>query len=427
MNTNKHLTLDERNFIEQELAKNTSFKQIAALLGKDPTTISKEVKKHRIRKEGQSIHVNFNHCAKKYNCHRHNLCNPRCSKECRHCSYCNKVCTDFVDGTCFRLNHAPYVCNGCTEKFTCKLTKYYYRALPSFNQYKTLLSESRQGINMTELELSNLDKVVSPLIKRGHSISHIHKTNDLPCCRATLYNYVSKNCFSARNIDLPRKVRMKKRKQRNTEIKDSFARTNRSYADFQKYIELRPDLPIAEMDTVEGTKGGRVLLTLLFRTSKLMLAFIMYEKTQAEVLRIFNMLEHELGTDLFEKTFPIILTDNGTEFGNPLSLEFNNEGIGRTRIFYCNPRASYQKGMIEKNHEFIRYVLPKGSSFDILLQTDIDLMINHINSFARESLNWFAPIDVAKFTLDKNVLKKLNLKKISPNEIQLNTKLLKKN
>ncbi len=427
MNTNKHLTLDERNFIEQELAKNTSFKQIAALLGKDPTTISKEVKKHRIRKEGQALHVNFNHCAKKYNCHRHNLCNPRCSKECRHCSYCNKVCTDFVDGTCFRLNHAPYVCNGCTEKFTCKLTKYYYRALPSFNQYKTVLSESRQGINMTELELSNLDRIVSPLIKRGHSISHIHKTNDLTCCRATLYNYVSKNCFSARNIDLPRKVRMKKRKQRNIEAKDTFARTNRSYEDFQKYIELHPDLPIVEMDTVEGTKGGRVLLTLLFRTSKLMLAFIMYEKTQAEVLRIFNMLEHELGSNLFEKTFPIILTDNGSEFGNPLSLEFNTEGIGRTRIFYCNPRASYQKGMIEKNHEFIRYVLPKGTSFDNLIQPDIDLMINHINSFARESLNWFAPIDVAKFTLDKMVLKKLNLKKISPNEIQLNTKLLKKN
>lgn len=427
MSTNKHLSLDERNFIEQELAKNTSFKQIADLLGKDPTTISKEVRKHRIRKDGQSIHVNFNHCAKKYNCHRHNLCNPRCSKECRHCSFCNKVCSDFVDGTCFRLNHAPYVCNGCTEKFTCKLTKYYYRALPSFNQYKTVLSEARQGINMTELELSNLDKVVSPLIKRGHSISHIHKTNDLPCCRATLYNYVSKNCFSARNIDLPRKVRMKKRKQRNIEAKDTFARTNRTYEDFQKYIELHPDLPIVEMDTVEGIKGGRVLLTLLFRQSRLMLAFILYEKTQAEVLRIFNMLEYDLGCDLFEKTFPIILTDNGTEFGNPLSLEFNNEGISRTKIFYCNPRASYQKGMIEKNHEFIRYVLPKGTSFDNLLQTDIDLMINHINSFARESLNWFAPIDVAKFTLDKNVLKKLNLKKVPANEIQLKPHLLKKN
>ncbi len=424
---NSHLTLDERNFIEHELMKNTSFKDIASNLEKDPSTISREVRKHRIRKEGQSIHVNFNHCAKKYNCHRHNLCNLHCTKECRHCNHCNDVCSDFVDGTCFRLNHAPYVCNGCTEKFTCKLTKYYYRALPSFNKYKTILSESRQGANLTELELSNLDKVISPLIKQGQSISHIYKTNDISCSRATLYKYVSNNYFSARNIDLPRKVKMKKRKQKRTEPKDTYARTNRTYEDFQKYIELHPDLPIVEMDTVEGIKGGRVLLTLLFRNSRLMLAFIMYEKTQKEVLRIFNMLEYEFGNELFEKTFPIILTDNGSEFGDPLSLEFNNEGIARTRIFYCNPRASYQKGMIEKNHEFIRYVLPKGTSFDNLLQTDIDLMINHINSLSRESLKWFAPIDMAKFTIDKKVLKKLNLKKIQPNEIQLTPKLLKKN
>ena len=419
MNENKHLTLDERNFIEQELAKNTSFREIARCLSKNPTTISREVKKHRIRKEGQAIHVNFNHCAKKYNCHRHNLCNPRCTKECRHCNNCNEVCSDFVDGTCFRLNHAPYVCNGCTEKFGCKLTKYYYRALPSFNKYKTILSESRQGINLTELELSNLDRIVSPLIKKGQSISHIYKTHDIPCSRTTLYRYLSNNCFSVGPIDLPRKVRMKKRKQRNIEPKDTQARTNRTYEDFQKYIELHPELPIVE--------GGKVLLTFLFRSSRLMLAFILYEKTQKEVLRIFNMLELELGTELFEKTFPIILTDNGSEFGNPLSLEFNNEGIGRTRIFYCNSRASYQKGMIEKNHEFIRYVLPKGTSFNGLLQTDIDLMINHINSLGRASLNWFAPIDVAKFTMDKEVIKKLNLKKVPANEIQLNKKLLKKN
>lgn len=166
MSENKHLTLDERNFIEQELAKNTRFREIAKQLCKDPTTISKEVKKHRIRKEGQSIHINFNHCAKRYNCHRHNLCNSTCTKECRHCNHCNNVCSDFVDGTCFRLIHAPYVCNGCSQRFSCKLTKFYYRALPSFNAYKTILSEARQGINLTELELSNLDRIVSPLIKR---------------------------------------------------------------------------------------------------------------------------------------------------------------------------------------------------------------------------------------------------------------------
>ena len=427
MNKNKHLTLDERNFIEQELAKNTSFREIANYLEKDSTTISKEVRKHRIRKEGQSIHVNFNHCAKKYNCHRKNLCNPHCGKECRHCNYCNKVCSDFVEGTCFRLNHAPYVCNGCTQKFGCRLTKYYYRALPSYNKYRTVLSEARQGINLTEMELANLDRIISPLIKKGQSISHIHKTNDVPITRATLYNYISKNCFSASSIDLPRKVRMKKRKQRRAEPKDTQARANRTYEDFQKYISEHPEQPIVEMDTVEGIKGEKVLLTLLFRNSRLMLSYIMHEKTQAEVLRIFNMLEYELGSELFEKTFLIILTDNGTEFGNPLSLEFNGEGIGRTRIFYCNPRASYQKGMLEKNHEFIRYVLPKGTSFDNLVQMDIDKMINHINSVTRESLNWFTPIEVAKFTLDKKVIKKLNLKKVDANEIQLTKKLLKKN
>lgn len=427
MSDNKHLTLDERNIIEQELAKNTNFKEIAKLLSKDPTTISKEVKKHRIRKEGQAIHVNFNHCAKRYHCHRKNLCNPRCTKECRHCNNCNDVCSDFVEGTCFRLTHAPYVCNGCTEKFGCKLTKYYYRALPSFNRYRQVLSESRQGINMTELELANLDKIVSPLVKKGQSISHIYKTHDISCTRATLYRYLSNNCFSVGPIDLPRKVRMKKRKQKKGEPKNTLARTNRTYEDFQKYIELHPDLPIVEMDTVEGTKGGRVLLTLLFRSSKLMLAYIMYEKTQAEVLRTFNMIEKDLGNELFEKTFPIILTDNGTEFGNPLSLEFNPEGLGRTRIFYCNPRASYQKGMIEKNHEFIRYVLPKGTSFDNLLQTDINLMINHINSLGRESLNWSSPYDVAKVLMGKETLKKLNLVKIPTDEIQLNKHLLKKN
>ncbi len=427
MSENMHLTLDERNYIEQELMKNTSFKEIAHYLGKDPSTISKEVKKHRIKKEGQSIHVGFNHCARRYNCDRKNICSTRCKKECRQCKDCNSVCPDFEDGICLRLKRAPFVCNGCSNRFNCRNTKYYYRALPSFNKYKDILSESRQGINMTELELSNLDKLISPLIKQGQSISHIYQTHDIPCSRSTLYRYLSKNCFSVGPIDLPRKVRMKKRKERRTNPKDTKARTNRTYEDFQKYIELHPDLPIVEMDTVEGAKGGKVLLTLLFRSSRLMLAFILFEKTQKEVLRVFNILEHELGNELFEKTFPIILTDNGTEFSNPLSLEFNEDGIGRTRIFYCNPRASYQKGMIEKNHEFIRYVLPKGTSFDNLLQTDIDLMINHINSLGRNSLNWFAPIDVAKFTLDKEVLKKLNLKKIQPNEIQLNTKLLKKN
>ena len=423
---NKHLTLDERNLIEQELSKNTSFREIAKYIGKDPTTISKEIKKHRIRQEGRAVHIDFNHCAKKYNCTKKKLCNPSCNKLCKSCTYCNKVCPDFEEGICLRLKRAPFVCNGCSEKYSCKLTKYYYRALSSYKLYKNTLSETRKGINMTELELADMDKIISPLVKNGQSLSHICKTHDFSCNRSTLYNYMSKNCFSVGNIDLPRKVRLKKRKEKRKPTKDTAARENRTYEDFQKFLEQHPEHNVVEMDTVEGTKGGPVLLTMLFRNSRLMLAFILNDKTQKEVLRVFNMLEQKLGNDLFEKIFPVILTDNGTEFSNPLSLEFNTEGIGRTRIFYCNPHASYQKGMIEKNHEFIRYVLPKGTSFQGLTQDDVNLIINHINSLGRESLNWASPYDLGKIFLGSGTLKKLNLAKVPPDEIQLTKHLLKK-
>lgn len=226
---------------------------------------------------------------------------------------------------------------------------------------------------------------------------------------------------------MPRRVRYSKKKTKKTSPKNTAIRKGRTYDDFEKYIQENPDISIVEMDTVEGKKGGKVLLTMLFRNSKLMLAFLLNDKTSNSVLKIFNWLESILGNDLFEKTFPIILTDNGSEFSNPLSLEFNDEGIERTRIFFCNPCASYQKGAIEKNHEFIRYIIPKGTSMDNLSQQDVNLMINHINSLTRPSLNNATPYDLAQILLDKEVLKKLNLKKVPANEIQLNTKLLKKN
>lgn len=155
-----------------------------------------------------------------------------------------------------------------------------------------------------------------------------------------------------------------------------------------------------------------------------MLAFIINNKCSDSVVDIFNKLESLLGNDLFERTFPLILTDNGSEFSNPLQMEFNSEGIGRTRIFYCNPSASYQKGGIEKNHEFIRYVLPKGSSMNAYTQNDIDLMINHINSLGRQSINWACPYDLAKLLLGQEVLKKFNLTKVPASEIKLTPKLL---
>lgn len=423
----KHLTLEDRNYIEQALNQDMTFKEIAKFLSKDPTTISKEVKKHKTRKEPNRFNGCGNICSHRFSCRRKNVCDRNCNFLCFNCSRCNQYCSEFEEDICNSLKHAPYVCNSCKSKSACRLVKYYYRALPSHNQYLNTLSTSRQGINISDEELCELDNIVSPLIKNGQSISHIYKTQNLNCSKSTLYNYIDQNRLSARNIDLPRRVRYPKKKSKRNPPKDTSIRKGRTYEDFEKYLLDNPDTQVVEMDTVEGKKGGKVLLTMLFRNSKLMLAFVLDDKTSNSVLKVFNYLEAILGNDLFEKTFPVILTDNGSEFSNPLSLEFNSDGIGRTRIFFCNPGASYQKGAIEKNHEFIRYVIPKGASMDNLSQNHITKMINHINSLTRPSLNNSTPYDLAQILLDKNVLKKLNLRKVPAKEIQLNQKLLKKN
>ena len=97
------------------------------------------------------------------------------------------------------------------------------------------------------------------------------------------------------------------------------------------------------MDTVIGVPGGKCLLTIHFVESSLMLAFLRDANTSQSVINIFNAMDKILGAELFHQLFPVILTDNGSEFSNPLSLEFNGQGIGRTRIFFCNPRCFIPK------------------------------------------------------------------------------------
>lgn len=422
-NNQKHLTLEQRVQIEQFLNQNYSFKDIGRLLKKDPTTISKEVRKHRTEK---IIH-SFNKCSKKDICTKKNACNSSCLKPCKNCKICNIECDEFEPIICKTLQTPPYVCNGCSQKHTCRTNRFFYQAFTSFKEYRNTLSSSREGIRLDDEQLCDLDNLVSPLIKQGLSISHIYSTHKelFPCTKRTLYNYIDQKYLSVSNIDLPRKVRYKKRKSKKKTVKkDSSIRVNRTYKDFIEYTSLNPDIPIVEMDTVEGIKGGKVLLTLIFRSCKLMLAFILEDKTANSVLKVFNYLEKLLGNELFEKTFPIILTDNGSEFSNPLDLEFNNEGIRRTRIFFCDPNASYQKGTIEKNHEFIRYIIPKGKSMNQYTQDDINRMINHINSVTRDSLNGSSPFDLATLLIDTTVLDALNLEKIAPDNILLKPSLI---
>jgi IS30 family transposase len=177
---------------------------------------------------------------------------------------------------------------------------------------------------------------------------------------------------------------------------------------------------------VIGRIGGKVLLTMMFRSCGLMLAFIRNRNTSQSAIDVFDALHATLGRDKFHELLPVILTDNGSEFSNPKALEFDAQENRRTYLYYCDPCASFQKPAVELNHEFIRRILPKGHSFDELTQDGINLMMSHINSYTREKLNDKTPFDVFGFLYGYDVLKDLGLSRVPANEILLKPALLKK-
>lgn len=430
MNKNKHLTLDDRYTIQHSLEDRLSFKAIGTLLGKDCTTIAKEIKNHIIFEKKGAPYRPFNDCIHRTKCTvNYRLCNP-CNNN-RHCSTCGKctsVCEKYEKESCPLLLKAPYVCNGCPHKHNCTLEKHLYNAHMAHMEYLEVRSEARSGFNLTEEELKQLNSIISPLLKNGQSLHHIMVNNAdcISCCEKTAYVYISNNLFDARNIDLPRTVRFRPRKCKSVEPKvDKKCRIGRTYRDFNKFMENHPSLPVAQLDSVEGVKGGAVLLTVHFVLPKLQLAFYREANTSQSVIDIFNQLYKSLGTDTYQKLFPVLLADNGTEFSNPEALEFDEDGNRRSYVFYCNPSSPGQKGSCEVNHEFIRRVIPKGIDIGRYSPDKIELMMNHINSYGRPELGDKTPYAMFKFYYGKRILDLLGVKLIKPNDIILKPELLK--
>lgn len=432
----RHLTLEEREIIAQSLSEGMNFTEIGALISRHPSTIAREVARH---KESVKKRVNYtgrlNHaCTHIQSCSKKHLCKSCTSpRYCKHCIQrdCTKRCKNYTEGICPVVSKPPYICNACNRKSSCTFEKFYYRASAAHKSYLSDLKESRQGINLEPWELDELDRLVSPLILQGQSIAHIYANHayEIPCASRTLYEYISQRLLSVTDLDLRRKVTYRKRKKASNTPENYRYRQGRTYEDFTRFTGENPDLSIAEMDTVEGSKGDeKVLLTIYLRSFRFMLAFLMDNQDMENVLRHFHWLEDSLGLVLFRDLFPVILTDNGSEFKDPVSLEEpldTHDGLKRTRIFYCDPGKAYQKGGIEKNHELIRYVIPKGASLENFTQDDITLLINHINSYSRNERAPFTPFDLMEKAYPE-LIKKLGLKKINPDDILLSPQLLKR-
>lgn len=427
----KHLTLEDRIYIENELNKGTSFKDIARFLCKDPTTISKEVRSHRLSDwyHTGAFYNAKNFCVHRYHCRKTNACGKivLCGIKCTSCPTCNQTCKDFEKERCSRLDKAPYVCNGCPKKINhCTIAhKYTYNARFSDRKYREKLSDSRAGINLTKHELRSKDRIISPLIEQGQSPYQIVTNHpELELSVRTVYSYLDQGLFTARNVDLKRKVKFKPRKCHKTQISDRTVFINRTYHDFQD-LQLTS---FVEMDTVHSSREShKTLLTFFFTEEKLFLAFLMNRCTKGAVRGIFDRLEKRLSTYQFCSVFEYLLTDRGSEFGDPVSLETGINDIQRTNIYYCDPMRSGQKGGLEQAHTMLRMILPKGTSFEFLTQWDVNLIVNHINSTPREILGGRTPYEAALETLGIDVLNAFQLRPIAPDEVNLTPKLIRFN
>ena len=425
-----HLTHSQRSLIESGLKNQDSFKEIAKSIGKSPSTVSREVLKHRIDSDKGAYGRILNRCIHRRNCDRFKVCDSTCKKRCSACRKCNSCCPSFEEEICELLSQPPYVCNGCKKEHLCVLKKKFYIHDHAENEYKHTLCHARTGAAITEEERIELGKLLHSGLEKGQSVHHMlsSRKDEFQVCEKTVYRYINQDLFRQHpgRAELPKAPGMRPRRKKGRELKiDSKCRQGRSLEDFQNFCRNNKNPNVVEMDSVIGVRGGKVLLTMNFNNCTFLLAFIRNSNNSQSVINIFDHLERLLGTEGFKKLFPVILTDNGSEFSNPEALEKSCLTKGkRTRIFYCDPYSSWQKGHVENNHENLRKIFPKGKSLNCFSQEQINIAVSHLNSFARASLNDVPAIKLFEQIYGTSFLKKMGIRFIEPDDVCLTPDLI---
>ena len=381
----KHLTYDDRLIIEEQLKFKISLSEIARELNRHKSTISREITLRSTINKNGCYGRSYNACIHRYGCDMKNICPKlKCTKRnkyCKFCAECNNNCEYFKEDICDKLSSTPYVCNGCNDRNKCTLTKRFYSAKTAQKDYKELLIDSRVGIENSPEEVKVIDEIITPLINQGQSIHHIHANNKdtIMVSEKTLYKYIEDGALSINNIDLPRKVRYRERKRTQMGYKvDKACLEGRRYSDYLKFLKEHKDISIVQMDTVEGRRGGKVLLTIHFVDTSFMLMLLRDANNSKSVSEWFKWIYDAVGPKEYKTLLFLILTDNGSEFSDPVKIERVNGKDKLSNVFYCYPYSAFLKPEIENNHELIRRIIPKGSSMDHLTQADIQLVLCNI-------------------------------------------------
>lgn len=387
----KHLTDEDREMIQNGLNMGMTFKAIAKRIGKDQTTVSKEVKKHIEVREARSQDGK-------------------------------------VESPCEKLMKAPFVCNGCRKTARCKQERRFYVARKAHEAYRTTLVEARTGIILNSEEFYEADRKLTEALKNGQHLYHALKATGVKMGTSSAYRYVQKGYMSFSKIDLPRAVKFKPRKKQEEPRLTAKQKGNHTYEKFLDYCEEEAISSWVEMDTVIGRPGGKVLMTFLFTICNFMFALLLNDKTAASATAAIETLKDRLGraSFCFGEIMPVILTDNGGEFANIAAFENNLEGKQESRLFFCEPYCSSEKPRVEKNHTLLRDILPSGTSFDDLSQEDVNLIFSHMNGVMRKGLHGKSSYQIFVSLFSERLASVLGVSYVNPVDVIQSPQLLMK-
>lgn len=414
-----HLTESHRIKIEHYLNENYSYRKIAELLNVNVSTISREVKRN-IRTYSISNHMVVVECIHKDNCER--LKGSSKSK------MCSINCPDYELRKCdrFSTKNAKPVCNSCPNNAKCKLARKKYIANVANNKYELRII-LRPKIRITQEQFDFINKLFSEKMTKGQSISVIYQNHkdEIMISENTVRNYLKRGLLKSNQLDMIRPRFTANKSVKRRVIKNVDLLNGRTYEDYINYTKEK-DILIVQLDTVVGKLvDNKKILTIHWPSFHFQIGILLEKLSPSFVNNALMELKNKLGLVTYKILFQVILTDNGIEFSLLDEIEIDENGELITKVFFCDPYKSSQKGSCERNHEFIRYVLPKGVSFDNLNQKDVDLIFSHINSTPRNSLGFKTPFELFKTAFGIEVLRILNINEINKDDVHLKPELIK--
>lgn len=373
----EHINFDQRKIINNQI---TRFKATAVdignLLGLDPSSISKEVKRNRI-----------------------------VSKE---------ASSNITNTICKRTLRFPYVCNSCSDKYHCRYKQYRYEATAAQKLADYKLVVTRRGINLTKEEFDVLDRKIKDGVLNKQSVYHIIKSNeDLSVSVSTVYRLINNHLLTTSKMDLPYACTYKKRKKQIKEYEYNenrkIDRSNRTFIDYLSFICGKPNTFTTQMDFLGSIRSdSNSILSLIIVELHFVILFIVKNKNASKVNELFDHLEQRLGTVSFKKVFPVILTDRDPSFSDFQAIEYSHyTGEERTRVFYCDAFRSNQKATVENINKQLRQFFPKKQSVDSYTNDDMKVHMMNINNRRVPSLSGCTPNEAFIKLYGQSILDKL--------------------